>query len=170
MAKKPETKEPLTAEDMQAEIGQFVQGLQEKYTHLEGMPDLGFILDGGISAEIASARLVAVKVAIETELGIVQEKFGIKVRVPDPFLQSHLEAYQVELIRVIGDRDRSQAIFAGAVVITGINLQWVTGIYADELGIQLPAVIETISSAIVSVIEEARTLPPLSLSKSPTTP
>lgn len=168
MAEKATTTLP-TAEDMQVEIGQFLQGLQDKYAHLEDMPDLGFILDGGISGELASASLVAMKLVIKTELGIVQEQFGIKVRIPEPFLQSHLEAYQVELIRVIGDRDRSQAIYDGAVVITGINLDWVTGIYADELGIQLPAVIETVSGAIVSVIEEARTLPPLSLSKSPTT-
>lgn len=88
---------------------------------------------------------------------------GSTVNVPDPFLQKHLEAFQLSLRDVMkeqGEDDITDAVYRGVMVKAAIACGWVEGLEPEVVGDLRPAVVKAISTHIHLVVNEAQTLDP----------
>ena len=88
------------------------------------------------------------------------EKYGVTIKMPEPFLQEDLETYQTALQAAGEVREMPVAVFEGAVVRTAIGLGWMTGILPGEVGKQAPWRVEWAASQVIQEVNKARELPP----------
>lgn len=58
--------------------------------------------------------------------------YGLTIELPEPFLQSHLEAYQVGVLALMEEKI-SQAALDRAAITVGLQLGWVTGVQVAEI-------------------------------------
>jgi len=75
------------------------------------------------------------EIEVEDEGSDVDElsKWDIEINIPYPFLQKHLEKFQVRLSKLNGNSDRPLAVYNRLVAQVGVELGWVKGV--DVLGL-----------------------------------
>lgn len=90
---------------------------------------------------------------------MMEERFGIKIELPEPFLQKDLEEYQNHLM-VLTKGDVSAAVFNGAILKAGILAGFVKGCAVDEVPGIKSYVVRWASRVLHGMVDTANRIPP----------
>lgn len=88
------------------------------------------------------------------------ERFGIRIEIPSPFLQEHLEEYQTHLMQIAPREDIANSVYKGAIIKAGIRCGWVSGLAEHEVAKKESYTIRWASLQLHGLLELAQAIPP----------
>lgn len=80
----------------------------------------------------------------------------MELKIPDPFLQKHLEEFQIAINDYSVGVDTPLAVYRGCVVKAAISCGWLEDV---DVGEMLPAEVIELSSEIQETVREATNIP-----------
>lgn len=83
----------------------------------------------------------------------------MELKIPDPFLQKHLEEFQIAMQEYGNDLDSPLAVYRGSVVKAAIQCGWIKEMEIADVGEMTPADVIDISEDIADVVSAVQGLP-----------
>lgn len=97
---------------------------------------------------------------VEKQLKHTYEKGGLLIEFPDPFLQRHLEDFQVGLGKQLEkNKDPKRSQTDSATVRTLISLEWLTGLTVHDVANSSPGLIRWVGSTTQMFMLQAQAIP-----------